>query len=41
MVIKRDEKNAYPRGYLYEDDIDDILDYGKRYENLIWDSDVW
>lgn len=36
MVVKRDKMHAYPKGALYEDDIDEILDYVKKYQELIW-----
>lgn len=36
MVAKRDKMRAYPKGALYEDDIDEILDYVKQFEDVIW-----
>lgn len=36
MVVKRDKMRAYPQGALYEDDIDEIIDYVKRFEDVIW-----
>ena len=41
MVQKRDKENAYPMGYLYEDDIDSILDYVKKHEELIFEHNLW
>lgn len=36
MVTKRDKMHAYPNGALYEDDIDEILDYLNEFEDLIY-----
>ena len=36
MVTKRDKMHAYPNGALYEDDIDEIMDYLNEFEDLIY-----